>query len=426
MKKTLFAPLLAAVMIFTFAATALAAPATFSDVPTSHWAYADIQALAEGKLVNGMGDGTFHPDDTLTIAQMATIIANAKGTPVGTKEGKWYYVAVENAIEADYLDKFTTNIADGTYEEPCSRDIAVFMVIEGLGIKPGAQSNGKTYDDIPDIAYSQCREQVLKAVQYGIINGVDEKGNFAPNDNLTRAQICAILNRAGYTTAAERAESIANGMTNKEIYDAIKATGKFTETDGSDNGWALKVLTAKDRKYANLQVTYQPESNFGDFLEIKAAEFDESLVYDSNLNILKEDGSVFCSFMDSNYYDSNGKFVPPSGLSYNSRQLLQEVLKIAFPDDHQKVVNALKSVLLPPYSYTGYERTPSKMMWLNGRAVLVEGNKGYKITLATLNETEWYNKIMRYPVTSSPGGYQDDRQDGNFIDVKTAYELDKW
>jgi len=55
------------------------ASATFGDVPTGHWAFNYIEALAASEITAGCGGGNFCPDATLTRAQMAVFLAKALG-----------------------------------------------------------------------------------------------------------------------------------------------------------------------------------------------------------------------------------------------------------------------------------------------------------------------------------------------------------
>lgn len=52
-------------------------PVAFTDVPVSYEHYEAITALAEKKILNGYTDGTFKPNEPITRAQMAKILANA-------------------------------------------------------------------------------------------------------------------------------------------------------------------------------------------------------------------------------------------------------------------------------------------------------------------------------------------------------------
>jgi hypothetical protein len=47
----------------------------FSDVPTDHWAYQDIQYLAERGIITGLPGGTYKGDQAITRYQVATLVA---------------------------------------------------------------------------------------------------------------------------------------------------------------------------------------------------------------------------------------------------------------------------------------------------------------------------------------------------------------
>lgn len=51
----------------------------FSDVPASHWANAYVGKAAELGIVNGYGDGSFGPSDTVTYEQALTMLVRAMG-----------------------------------------------------------------------------------------------------------------------------------------------------------------------------------------------------------------------------------------------------------------------------------------------------------------------------------------------------------
>lgn len=57
----------------------ISAASTFTDVPTDHWAYDYIAQAASKGVINGMGDGTFVPDEFVTYAQASKMIVCALG-----------------------------------------------------------------------------------------------------------------------------------------------------------------------------------------------------------------------------------------------------------------------------------------------------------------------------------------------------------
>ena len=55
------------------------ATATFTDVPTTHFAFRFVEAMAASGITGGCGAGTYCPDAPLTRAQMAIFLATALG-----------------------------------------------------------------------------------------------------------------------------------------------------------------------------------------------------------------------------------------------------------------------------------------------------------------------------------------------------------
>jgi len=55
------------------------ASATFADVPTGHWAFQHIEALAASSITAGCGGGNYCPTSPLTRAEMAVFLAKALG-----------------------------------------------------------------------------------------------------------------------------------------------------------------------------------------------------------------------------------------------------------------------------------------------------------------------------------------------------------
>lgn len=51
---------------------------TFSDI-NDHWAKGNIEEVAGAELMTDYSDGTFRPDEKVTRAELATVLANLKG-----------------------------------------------------------------------------------------------------------------------------------------------------------------------------------------------------------------------------------------------------------------------------------------------------------------------------------------------------------
>ncbi len=94
-------------------------PPSYPDVPSEHWARHAIGAVEAAGLMSGFPDGTFHPDEYVTRAQAATVLANAYGISANPSaasfsdvtSGHWAYAAVEGLV-----DQFlAAGYPDGTF-----------------------------------------------------------------------------------------------------------------------------------------------------------------------------------------------------------------------------------------------------------------------------------------------------------------------
>lgn len=89
---------------------------TFSDVAASHWASQYIDALSTAGIINGFEDGTFKPDDHLTMSQAVKMVVCVKGHgdiaednggyPSGYMSAAGAYGYMNN-IESDYNSDIT-------------------------------------------------------------------------------------------------------------------------------------------------------------------------------------------------------------------------------------------------------------------------------------------------------------------------------
>ena len=202
--------LVIATMVGIFAARA---QADFTDVPTSHWAYSYIDKMAKGGLIKGYGNNKFGPNDTFTVAQMATIICNAKGIEPEGKNGYWAYGALDYCKNKLKCLPGLGELTAKNYDVPCTREVAFWMLMNGLGPKDGAKKDTSiTSASIPD--YSKIdktyQNAVLEAYQYGLSNGTDDAMTFEPKLQLKRSEAAAMFVRAGYTEAGMNTDKNGN------------------------------------------------------------------------------------------------------------------------------------------------------------------------------------------------------------------------
>lgn len=99
--------LLAAVMLIPGIAWA---SHSFTDVPTSDWAHADIAWLKDTGLTNGCGDGTtFCPEDSVKRKELAAFMHRLSGGDDRTIDGRLDALEAENTALKDLLAGVTRN-----------------------------------------------------------------------------------------------------------------------------------------------------------------------------------------------------------------------------------------------------------------------------------------------------------------------------
>lgn len=159
----------------------------FTDISGYPWAKIAIENLTEKKIINGMGNGKFAPEQNLTRAQFATMMVLAMGeTPysAGTqpvssgfndvKYTDWHFGYVKKAAEKGWIKGYT----DGSFkpERPLSREEMLTIAVQVVkkGDLSESQTNGVLESFSPNSKISDwAKPYVAAAEQMSII----EHGN---------------------------------------------------------------------------------------------------------------------------------------------------------------------------------------------------------------------------------------------------------
>ena len=168
--------------------------AAFSDVPENAWYAADVEAVQEYGIINGVGDNRFDPDGTLTIAEALTMAvrtnARHNSAEVPVAEGAWYQGAVNYATENGMISG--TEFAD--YNANATRAQMAYLFANALPESEYTAINNVTA--LPDVkGQTQYSDEIFLLYNAGILTGSDKYGTFKPNDTIIRAEAAAIINR---------------------------------------------------------------------------------------------------------------------------------------------------------------------------------------------------------------------------------------
>lgn len=214
MKKRMISLILSLTLLLSLSVSAFAAAPTvqphFTDVPTTHWAYANIErAYSDGVMAGTGGNaakytGVFSPSGTLTEAQFVTILTRgffpteleAAKKSIGSN-AKWY-AAAEKVAE----DKHLLTFVQGKMDKPITRYdmaaiIANVMDAKEFAGRPDFNTVQATFAKIADINSIPDSYQTSVAAVFamGIITGTDAKGTFSGNSYMNRAQAAVVYGR---------------------------------------------------------------------------------------------------------------------------------------------------------------------------------------------------------------------------------------
>ncbi|MCL1807895.1 MAG: S-layer homology domain-containing protein [Oscillospiraceae bacterium] len=173
---------------------------TFSDSET-HWAVSHIDFVTARSLYAGYGNGTFMPDEAMTRAMFASVLANlervdlsayktSRFTDVDT--AKWYAPAVEWAAASRIVNGYGGELFGP--EDPITREQMVIMLMnytkfKGYGLPEKTVS---AFNDEADITAGAAADAVKMMQKAGIVGG--KPGNvYDPKGNATRAEVASVF-----------------------------------------------------------------------------------------------------------------------------------------------------------------------------------------------------------------------------------------
>ena len=170
----------------------------YNDLSNEQWYHAGVDYALENGLMNGVGGGKFDPNGSLTRAMLVTILYRSENTPdvsgesnpfADVPDGQWYTDAVIWAAK----EKIVNGMSETTFapNESITREqIATILYRYDGAVKVSGDLD--QFSDASDVS-TYALDAIVWAVKEGIIGGMN--GKLSPKDNATRAQIATILYR---------------------------------------------------------------------------------------------------------------------------------------------------------------------------------------------------------------------------------------
>ncbi len=178
--------------------------ATFTDVSETAWYKNSVDYAVEHGLMNGTGTNTFEPESTMTRAMLVTVLWRYANAPkpganpfTDVPNGKWYTDAVAWAAENGVVN----GVGDGKFEPDGSvtreqMATILYRYAQKVGIDTSKHTELSAFPDASRVsAYARAPMQWI--VAEGVIGGSRENGQdwLNPQGNATRAEVATILMR---------------------------------------------------------------------------------------------------------------------------------------------------------------------------------------------------------------------------------------
>ncbi|WP_127584605.1 S-layer homology domain-containing protein [Paenibacillus koleovorans] len=181
-------------------------PLAFGDM-TGHWAEAPVNDMGSRMVINGMSNGVFAPDQTITRAEFAAIIVRGLGLKLEKAGGSFADVRPtdwhSNAIQTAYAYKLIDGFEDGTFRpmdqitrEQAMTIMAHAMQVTGLEAKLSVAEAAALLGSFRDAgsASAWALDGIAACLQAGLVSGRGED-QLAPQAPISRAEAAVIVQR---------------------------------------------------------------------------------------------------------------------------------------------------------------------------------------------------------------------------------------
>lgn len=265
MMKRLSALALTLALWVTLAVPAFAAKAVFADVPSTYWAYAEIEEAYADGVINGTSvSGSvryFSPENTLTLAHFTAIMCRAfyaDEVATSSATGTWY--AKEEAVARQHglLNGLSLTASNAASRYEMAQFLTNLLTDQGLAELTSSQISAVSAQ-ITDwnVIPAQLQTAVATVYDYGIIQG-DSAGRFNGSSSLKRSHSSAIYIRTKNVIETGGGDSSS---------EAVLANGKpMTEDNIREIIYALKSSYPEGMPWTNANsytsTTYYPQTYY--------------------------------------------------------------------------------------------------------------------------------------------------------------------
>ncbi len=300
--------------------SSMAFGAVYTDVPSTHWAYASVESIHAKGYLRDFTSSTFNPDGYIDKFTISKILANVAGFSDGdysaqnaiiskysAKFSKWNtesnnqiaFLLSKNILTESDLDTFMlfSDDASEKFRAISREEIAVFLVrLMGKTSEADALKNANYFKD--DSSITEDRKGAINYLKSINVMSGGSDGLCHPKNAVTRAEFCVLLNNVTEVLSPTVNNASGNNQNNTAQTDNSTQVNNVSSVDGvvTDVYKNLNLVQIKKgdeittyRLSANVKITLEKEA--GSIESIQSGLYASAVINNSEiieLSLLKE------------------------------------------------------------------------------------------------------------------------------------------
>ncbi|WP_312504631.1 S-layer homology domain-containing protein, partial [Bacillus luti] len=231
----------------------------FTDVQSGQWYTTAINEMAAKKIISGMGDGTFGLGLDVTRAQVATFMVKAKdiktgstNTPFTDVNEKDWFAPYVSAAEAN---KIMAGLGDNKFgpNEKLTRAQMAQILVNAYGFKAD-ENNKVTFNDIDNLSWATAKSSIETLASLGLVKGYGDN-TFQPNKVVSREEAAQFIYNAMNYKKTEAKVVSATPINAKQVEVKFGTEVSIDTKDAAKKAEALKLFTLEGKEATDITVS---------------------------------------------------------------------------------------------------------------------------------------------------------------------------
>ncbi|PFW58367.1 hypothetical protein COL13_05705 [Bacillus cereus] len=231
----------------------------FKDVPSGQWYSTAINEMAAKGIISGKGEGLFGLGQDVTRAEVATFMVKAKdiktgstNTPFTDVNEKDWFAPYVSAAEAN---KIMAGLGDNKFgpNEKLTRAQMAQLLVNAYGFKAD-ENNKVTFNDIDNLSWATAKSSIETLASLGLVKGYGDN-TFQPNKVVSREEAAQFIYNAMNYKQPEAKVVSATPINAKQVEVKFGTEVSIDTKDAAKKAEALKLFTLEGKDATDITVS---------------------------------------------------------------------------------------------------------------------------------------------------------------------------